>query len=82
MGWGCGRLIARMNARLMWGRDVISDFRLEQSFHSFCSQSFHSSCGGAGNFFLCSCKEKSQADSKLKCITGLGEGLWGSAIRS
>src|ERR1700676_3250105 len=62
MGWGCGRrprLIARTSARLMSEPDVFSHFHFEQSFHSSCgragnflSQSFHSSCGGAGNFFL------------------------------
>jgi len=40
----------------MWGPDVISGFRLKQSFHS--------SCGGAGNFFLYSCKERSHQERK------------------
>jgi hypothetical protein len=49
-------MIARRNVRLMSGPDMISGFRLKQSFHS--------SCGGAGNFFLCSCKEKSHQERK------------------
>ena len=64
-------MIARMSARLGSGPDVFSDFQLEQSFHSSCrgagnfpKPSFRSACGRTGNFFLCSCKEKSHQERK------------------
>ena len=47
-------------------------------FHSSCadarklqSQSFHSSCGGAGNFVLCSCKEQSH-QKRMHVVCGPG----------